>query len=72
MLFPEEFGVATRYFGVTARGNFVDHSDPDPLPGQNILSVVDPQLTSAEASLLASARGRLFAVRARRIRPHLG
>jgi uncharacterized protein len=34
-----EFNVAARYFGITERGNFVDHSHPSPLPGQNVLSV---------------------------------
>src|SRR5205814_5121616 len=29
-------------FGVTGKGNFVDHSDPNPLPHQNVLSVVKP------------------------------
>jgi uncharacterized protein YyaL (SSP411 family) len=42
MLSPEEFNVATRYFGITKEGNFVDHSHPRPLPGQNVLSVVNP------------------------------
>jgi uncharacterized protein YyaL (SSP411 family) len=34
-----EFNVAARYFGITEKGNFVDHSHPQPLPGQNVLSV---------------------------------
>jgi hypothetical protein len=42
LLSPEEFNVAARYFGITKEGNFVDHSHPTPLPGQNILSVVNP------------------------------
>jgi uncharacterized protein YyaL (SSP411 family) len=42
LLSPEEFNVATRYFGITERGNFVDHSHPTPLAGQNVLSVVNP------------------------------
>src|SRR5215468_2728418 len=32
LLTVEEFNVATRYFGVTESGNFVDHSHPSPLP----------------------------------------
>src|SRR5258706_9254148 len=36
LLTPEELKVATRYFGVTEKGNFVDHSDPNPLPNQNV------------------------------------
>jgi len=42
LLSPEEFIVATKYFGVTKEGNFVDHSHPTPLGGQNVLSIVEP------------------------------
>src|SRR5206468_1025039 len=42
LLTPDEFKVAVRYFGVTEKGNFVDHSDPNPLPHQNVLSIVNP------------------------------
>lgn len=70
LLTPEECAVASRHFGVTAQGNFLDHSDPDPLPGQNVLSIADPKLTESEAALVASARTRLLAARARRVRPH--
>jgi len=42
LLSPEEFNVAVRYFGINKEGNFVDHSHPAPLRGQNVLSVVHP------------------------------
>jgi len=42
LLTVEEFNVAAKYFGVTAEGNFVDHSHPTPLAGQNVLSIVNP------------------------------
>jgi uncharacterized protein YyaL (SSP411 family) len=71
LLTPEEFKVAVRYFGVTERGNFVDHSDPDPLPNQNVLSIANPALSPAEQELLASARKKMFLARSRRVRPHL-
>jgi uncharacterized protein YyaL (SSP411 family) len=71
LLLPEEFKVTVRYFGITGQGNFVDHSHPTPLPGQNVLSVVDSKLTDAEAKLLAGARSKMFAARSRRVRPHL-
>ncbi len=71
LLSPAESAVALRRFGVTATGNFVDHSDPEPLAGQNVLSVVDPQLASGEAALLASVREKLLAARNRRVRPLL-
>jgi uncharacterized protein len=48
LLTPEEFNVATRYFGVTEKGNFVDHSHPTPLAGQNVLSVVRPLTRPAD------------------------
>jgi uncharacterized protein YyaL (SSP411 family) len=71
LLTPEEFKVAVRYFGVTAAGNFLDHSDPDPLPGQNVLSVADPQVPEADESCLQSAQAKLLAARCRRVRPQL-
>ena len=70
LLTPEEFKVAVRCFGVTERGNFVDHSDPDPLPNQNVLSVVDAALSPAEEKLLEAARKKMFRARSRRVRPH--
>ena len=42
LLTVEEFNVAAKYFGITAEGNFVDHSHPKPLAGQNVLSIVNP------------------------------
>lgn len=71
VLTPEEFRVAVPYFGVTEAGNFADHSDPDPLPKLNVLSVVQPQLSPADQAILAGAKAKLFDVRTRRIRPHL-
>ena len=72
LLPPEEFNVAARYFGITKQGNFVDHSHPTPLPGQNVLSIVHPLPTnSPDQSLLNYARNKMLAVRAKRIRPHL-
>ena len=71
LLAPEEFNVATRCFGITEAGNFVDHSDPDPLPHQNVLSVVDPALEANDLPLLASAREKMRGARSRRVRPRL-
>jgi uncharacterized protein YyaL (SSP411 family) len=71
LLSPEEFNVATGYFGITKQGNFVDHSHPSPLPGLNVLSVVAPDLKADDALLLASAKRKMAEVRAKRIRPHL-
>jgi uncharacterized protein YyaL (SSP411 family) len=71
LLTADELKVATRYFGVTEQGNFVDHSDPNPLANQNVLSIVDPKLSEVERQLLDSARKKMFDVRAKRVRPHL-
>ncbi len=127
LLSPEEFNVAARYYGITKAGNFVDHSHPTPLTGQNVLSVAVPLtrssttlspsngerekrppsrdksqtevataaaakpdnarllsplpfgrgegqgegLLSGDYALLASAKSKMLAARAQRIRPHL-
>jgi uncharacterized protein len=71
LLSPEEFSGATNYFGITAEGNFVDHSDPAPLPNQNVLSLAAPDAAKGKEALLASVRKKLFETRAKRVRPHL-
>ncbi len=82
LLSPEEFIVATQYFGITKQGNFVDHSHPQPLPELNVLSVVGVQASACsgdtlkrelqrDAELLTAAKAKMLAVRATRIRPHL-
>ena len=71
LLAPDEFKAAVRYFGITEPGNFTDHSHPTPLPNQNVLSVVEPNLSDAERLLLASARKKMFDARSKRVRPHL-
>jgi uncharacterized protein YyaL (SSP411 family) len=71
LLSPEEARVAIHYFGVTEKGNFVDHSDPNPLPNQNVLSIQNPKLSEPEKALLKSAREKMFQVRSKRVRPHL-
>jgi uncharacterized protein YyaL (SSP411 family) len=71
LLSAEEFKVAERYFGITEAGNFLDHSDPDPLPNQNVLSIVQPELSSSDSALLESAKRKMFAARSKRVRPHL-
>jgi uncharacterized protein YyaL (SSP411 family) len=71
LLSPEEFKVACRFFGITESGNFIDHSHPRPLANQNVLSIADPDLGTGEAELLQSAKEKMLATRAKRIRPHL-
>src|SRR5213075_1588980 len=71
LLTPEEFNDATKFFGVTEKGNLVDHSDPNPLPKQNVLSIHDPKIASKDEPLLKSAKEKIFATRSKRVRPHL-
>jgi hypothetical protein len=86
LLSPEEFNVAARHFGITREGNFVDHSHPRPLPGQNVLSIAEPLsgrdalprvqvpqggIGPTDLELLASAKRKMFDARNQRIRPHL-
>ena len=71
VLTVEEFNVAATYFGITAEGNFIDHSHPSPLRGQNVLSVVKPAGSTTDQRLLASAKTKMTAVRGKRIRPRL-
>ncbi len=71
LLAPEEFNVAVRFFGITEEGNFIDHSHPQPLPNQNVLSVVDSNLSPDDSALLESARAKMIEVRSKRVRPHL-
>ena len=71
LLTAEEFSVATNYFGVTPEGNFMDHSDPNPLPNQNVLSIANPDAAEGKEALLVSAKKKMFDTRAKRVRPHL-
>ncbi len=71
ILSEDEARVAIRYFGVTEEGNFEDHSHPAPLKKQNVLSIVSPELTDSEAKLLTSAKGKMFEVQRKRVRPGL-
>lgn len=71
LLTKEEARVAVRYFGVTEKGNFEDHSHPRPLKNQNVLSIADPELSKEEQKLVVSAKEKIFAAREKRVRPHL-
>ena len=70
LLPPEEFNVAVKYYGITANGNFIDHSHPMPLQGLNVLSIANP-IEPADEKLLASAKEKMIRARAERTRPHL-
>ncbi len=71
LLTPQELAATVKYFGVTQQGNFTDHSHPLPLPGQNVLSIVNPENSDSGKLLLASARKKMLAARNGRVRPLL-
>ena len=71
LLSPEEFNVTVNYFGITKEGNFVDHSHPTPLAGQNVLSIKGKPVTGEDAFYLESSVRIMKAARGGRIRPHL-
>lgn len=71
LLSPDEFNIVANYFGITKDGNFLDHSHPNPLPGLNVLSVVNPKLAPEDETVLAASVAKMQAVRAERVRPHL-
>jgi uncharacterized protein YyaL (SSP411 family) len=54
---------------VTETGNFVDHSHPLPLKGQNVLSVAGPKCSESDKALLAAAKQKMLAARDERVRP---
>jgi uncharacterized protein len=70
LLTAEEFPVIEKFYGVTGEGNFIDHSHPEPLPGQNVLHVTTDELAPGEEALLKSARKKMLVARSRRVRPH--
>ena len=70
LLSPEAFNVVTARFGITPAGNFIDHSDPEPLQGLNVLSLVQAEVAEADRPILETALAQLREVRATRVRPH--
>jgi uncharacterized protein YyaL (SSP411 family) len=64
----KECQLVHRWFGVTEEGNFIDHSDSDPLPNQNVLHLADPhwKLTVDEKATLDAALLKMKAARALR------
>ena len=43
LLSEDELKVATRWYGITEKGNFLDHSDPEPLLNLNVLHIAEPE-----------------------------
>ncbi|MEC7225141.1 MAG: thioredoxin domain-containing protein, partial [Verrucomicrobiota bacterium] len=71
ILSDKEMGVVIKHYGITRSGNFEDHSDPDPIKDQNVLSVVDEDLNFQEILLLQTAKKKMSDVRDTRVRPGL-
>ena len=69
ILTEDELKVAVRWYGITEKGNFIDHSDPAPLPNLNVLHIAEPdwKLSDIERTLLNSALGKMRTARAARI-----
>lgn len=69
ILSEDQLKVAIRWFGITEEGNFIDHSDPEPLPKLNVLHLADPQwkLSKVEQQWLKEALKKMRAVRNSRV-----
>lgn len=69
LLTADELEVTVRWFGLTERGNFIDHSDPEPLPNLNVLHIADPSWVpdAPEQKQLTSALQKMRQARAKRI-----
>lgn len=69
LLAEEEYQAVVTYYGLTDEGNFYDHSDPEALENQNVLSIVHPETAKSAADALASANGKMLAARKKRVEP---
>ena len=71
VLSADEMKVAQEVLGVTDGGNFIDHSDPEPLKNQNILHFKKPResLSVEEEKAVGEILKKLARARAKRIAP---
>lgn len=69
LLNEDELKVATRWYGITEKGNFLDHSDPEPLLNLNVLHIAEPEwkTTAQEQKSLDSANAKMCNARFDRI-----
>ena len=69
LLDADEFEVVIEHFGVTEKGNFYDHSDPEALPDQNVLSLVkgDVLLKGDKKNALLSGIAKMKKARQKRV-----
>lgn len=66
-----DLDLAIRYYNMTESGNFLDHSDPQALPNQNVLQARPQNCTGEEMERMESIRQILFEKRKKRVRPGL-
>ena len=71
LLTAEEMQLAREILGVSEKGNFIDQSDPKPLPNQNILSFKKPRndLSESDKKSVAGIFKKLAVVRGKRVPP---
>ncbi|MFT5905260.1 MAG: hypothetical protein ACI9E1_000855, partial [Cryomorphaceae bacterium] len=69
LLDKDELAEAIKYFHLTEKGNFYDHSDPEALKLQNILSLSPNSGQQQLSKNLASAISKMKVARAKRIPP---
>lgn len=69
LLKDDELAVATEWFGVSEEGNFVDHSDPEPLKNLNVIHLAKPdwKLSPEQHQQLESAIKKMRQARGERI-----
>jgi len=69
LLDENQLKVIIKYFGVTEKGNFYDHSDPKALSNQNVLSIQNTAILKGEKHLLKTAIESMRIARGKRIKP---
>ncbi|MBK1790547.1 thioredoxin domain-containing protein [Persicirhabdus sediminis] len=68
-LTDDQRDVVVKWFGMSPAGNFVDFSDPDPLPNLNVLHLANPamELSADERNSLADGIAKMRELRAARV-----
>jgi uncharacterized protein YyaL (SSP411 family) len=71
ILSEEELALAQEVLGVTEKGNFFDHSDPEALPDQNVLhfKVRREDLDAGKRAKVSALLAKLEVVKAKRVPP---
>lgn len=71
LLNERELSVVRKRYGITDSGNFIDHSDPDPLKDQNVLFRAMPlqKFSPEDRKLLAFVKEKMKKARSLRVPP---